>query len=277
MLNDIYLWITELEDSSYTVLQTLLYAGLVILGLFLLYKWLKKVNISVDTRLTLCSIAYVVLGAVCRAFEDTGMIPDPVWIFFITPKVYILTTIYAAAMLFISYTLYKKKKVASYTTPYLLGAVIPILFILGLMSGYEVSKGTFDLVGGVTVFAVAAAGVLGLWALMRYVFRWEYASRPLYLALIASHILDASATSFAIAFRGYYEQHVLGGTLIELTGTPYIMFALKIAVLLPAIWVLEQFKKEKRTEILWYLVLIAMIVVGMGPGIRDVLRMMFCI
>ncbi|MDO5844073.1 MAG: DUF63 family protein [Methanocorpusculum sp.] len=277
MFDDIYQWIVGLEASTYTVVQTILYACLVLIGLFLLYKWLKKVNIPVDTTFILSSITYVVFGAILRAVEDTGMIPDPWWILFITPQVYILTAIYAAVMLFISYTLQKKKKVISYTTPYILGAVVPSILVFGMMCGFGVSQSNVDLVGGIIVLAIGAASAVLLWALLRYVFRWEYASRPLYVALIASHMLDASATSFAIAFRNYYEQHVLGGTLIELTGTPYIMFALKIAVLIPAVWILEQFKKDEKMDMLWHLVIVAMIVVGLGPGIRDMLRMIFCV
>ena len=61
--------------------------------------------------------------------------------------------------------------------------------------------------------------------------------------------------------------------MFEVTGTPYVMFSVKIGVLIPAIWVLEKFRKEEGMVSIWHLVLLAMIGVGLAPGLRDVLRM----
>ena len=46
------------------------------------------------------------------------------------------------------------------------------------------------------------------------------------------------------------------------------MFFLKVVVLIPAIYILEMYKREGNLG-LWHLILLAMIVVGMAPGIRD--------
>jgi len=274
MLNELYEWIVELEGSTYTVFQTILYALLVLLGLYILYRCLKKADIPIDTPLILTGLSYIILGGLLRVVEDTGMVPEPWWILFVTPQVYILTLIFAVVMLFISYQLQKKRVVISYTTPFLLGGVISSLIAAGFLVWFGFTQATdVDLGSGIAVFLIAAAAAAALWAVLRYLFRWEYINEPLYLVLIAGHMLDASATSYALEFKGYIEQHVLGSTLIELTGTPYVMFALKIAVLIPAVWVLEKFRKEEGMESIWHLVLLAMIVVGLAPGLRDVLRM----
>lgn len=277
MFKEIYDWIVQLESSTYTVVQTVIYALLVILGLYLLYKWLKKIGIAIDTRLIISSITYIIFGGILRVIEDTNMVPDPWWILFITPQVYILTLIFAGAVLFISYLLEKKKIVDTYVKPYAGTGILCCVVSFLILCIFGIMTGNFNGIDGLIVVGAAAAALLGIWALLRYVFKWEYASHPMYIALLASHMLDASATSFAISFRGYYEQHVLGGALIELTGTPYIMFALKVAVLIPAVWILEKFRKESGMEAFWYLVILAMIVVGLGPGIRDLLRMVLCI
>ena len=50
------------------------------------------------------------------------------------------------------------------------------------------------------------------------------------------------------------------------------MFLLKVAVLIPAVYILEMYRREGDPG-LWHLILLAMIVVGMAPGIRDLARM----
>ena len=274
MFNELYAWIVELEGSTYTVIQTILYALLVLLGLYILYRCLKKANITIDTPLILTGLTYIILGGLLRVVEDTGMVPEPWWILFVTPQVYFLTMFFAMAMLFISYKLQKNKVVVSYTTPFMLGGIISSLIAAGFLVWFGFTQATdVDVGAGILVLLIGAAAAAALWAVLRYMFRWEYVNQPLYLVLVAGHMLDASATSYALAFKGYIEQHVLGSTLIELTGTPYVMFALKIVVLIPAIWVLEKFRKEEGMESIWHLVLLAMIVVGLAPGLRDVLRM----
>ena len=274
MFEEFYEWIVELEGSTYTVLQTFLYALLVLAGLYILYRWLNKSKFKIETPLILTGVSYIVFGGLLRVIEDTGMVPEPWWILLVTPQVYILTAIFAAVMLFISYQLQKKKVVVSYTTPFMLGGIISSLIAFGFLVWFGLTQATnVDLGAGVIVLLIAAGATFGLWALLRYVFRWEYVNHPLYLVLLAGHMLDASATSYALAYKGYIEQHVLGSALIDLTGTPYVMFAMKIIVLIPAIWILEKFRKEAGMENIWHLVLLAMIIVGLAPGLRDVLRM----
>jgi uncharacterized membrane protein len=104
--------------------------------------------------------------------------------------------------------------------------------------------------------------------------KWDYASHILYKLLIFGHMLDASATSYGIDIHpvGYVEQHVVGAALIDATGTAFSMFLLKFAVIVPAVYVLEMYRREGSSD-LWHLILLAMIVVGMAPGIRDLGRM----
>jgi Predicted membrane protein len=87
-------------------------------------------------------------------------------------------------------------------------------------------------------------------------------------------MLDASATGYGIDIHPvhYVEQHVVGSGLIEATGTAFSMYLLKLAVLIPAVYVLEMYRREGNPD-LWHLILLAMIVVGMAPGIRDLVRM----
>ena len=120
-----------------------------------------------------------------------------------------------------------------------------------------------------TILGMACATSLALWAFLRYVLK----EIP-YKLLIFGQLLDASATSFGIDLHemSYVEQHVVGSALIEATGTAFSMFLLKLAVVIPAIYVLQLYRKDGNQE-LFYLIVLAMIVVGLAPGIRDMVRM----
>jgi uncharacterized membrane protein len=111
-------------------------------------------------------------------------------------------------------------------------------------------------------------------ALVERGFGWKEAADPLFRTLIFAQMLDASATSIGIDLHPlhYVEVHVVGSTLIALTGTAFSMFLLKIAVVIPAIYVLAAYRKEGNPA-LWHLILLAMIVVGLAPGVRDTARM----
>jgi uncharacterized membrane protein len=54
------------------------------------------------------------------------------------------------------------------------------------------------------------------------------------------------------------------------------MFPLKLAVLFPAVYILQMYRKEAQ-PVLWHLILLAMIIVGFGPGVRGMVRMVLFI
>jgi len=276
--DEFYQWFVNVESSNYTIPQTILYALLVLLGLYILYRWIKYHKLPIDTAFVLSSMIYVIWGGLLHVVYDVEYVkPDHgsiLRILLTTPQVYIMVMIIGLIVLFISYRFQQKGKINTYVKPFagfgiLACAITLIYLIVAGVTGLH-----FDIVVLLAVVGMAAAATAALWALMRYVFRWKYVTHPLYIALMASHFLDAAATSYSLELHPlhYIEQHVLGGTLIELTGTAFIMFALKAVILILAIFVLEKIRKEGSLNILWHLVIFVMMIVGLGPGIRDLFR-----
>ena len=128
-------------------------------------------------------------------------------------------------------------------------------------------------VAGIILF-LAVCTTVAVLGVMQFLLKWGYVTDPLYRILVFGHMLDASATSYGIDIHPlhYMEQHVVGGNLIAATGTAFSMFPLKLLVLFPAVYILERFRIEGSTQ-LWHLIVLAMIVVGLAPGIRDMMRM----
>ena len=260
--------------QSYTLVDTLTYALILIVAVYLLYRGLRRYRIAVDDELVLATLPFVVLGGLLRVVEDTGMITSDLRFLLITPLIFFTIFAVAAVALFAGKLAENAGLVSRYSRVYGGAGIVACLLAGAALVWFGLAETTIALDVLVTILALALVSSLAFWAFLVYVLKWDYASNILYKLLIFGHMLDASATSYGIDIHPvhYVEQHVVGSSLIELTGTAFSMFLLKIAVLVPAIYVLEMYRREGNPE-LWHLILLAMIVVGMAPGIRDLVRM----
>jgi uncharacterized membrane protein len=260
--------------QAYTLVDTLTYALILIAAVYIVYRGLQRYKIAVDDELVLATMPFVVLGGLLRVVEDTGMITSDFRFLLITPLIFFTVFVVAAVALFAGKLAENAGLVARYSRVYGGVGIVACLLATAALVWFGLSETTIALDVLVAILALASVSSLALWALLVYGAKWDYASNILYKLLIFGHMLDASATSYGIDIHPihYVEQHVVGSNLIEATGTAFSMFLLKIAVLIPAIYILEMYKKEGSPG-LWHLILLAMIVVGMAPGIRDMVRM----
>ncbi|MDN5339092.1 MAG: hypothetical protein PWQ30_201 [Euryarchaeota archaeon] len=260
--------------EAYTLVDTLTYALILIAAVYLVYRGLRRYGIAVDEELVLATLPFVVLGGLLRVVEDTGMITSDLRFLLITPLIFFTIFAVAIVALFAGKFAENAGLVARYSRFYAGAGVLACLLATAALVWFGLTETTIALDVLVTILALASVTSLALWAFLVYVLKWDYASNILYKLLIFGHMLDASATSYGIDIHPvhYVEQHVVGGALIDATGTAFSMFLLKLAVLIPAIYVLEMYRREGSLG-LWHLILLAMIVVGMAPGIRDMVRM----
>jgi uncharacterized membrane protein len=94
------------------------------------------------------------------------------------------------------------------------------------------------------------------------------------LAVLAAHLLDATSSFIGIDLLGYAGKHVIEGLIVEYTGTAAGMYLLKLGILLPILYVLGTQFTEKEEEELKNLVLLALLMIGLAPAVRNTLRMM---
>lgn len=95
------------------------------------------------------------------------------------------------------------------------------------------------------------------------------------LLLFFGHFLDATATFIAIDYYGYVEKHVLPSFLINVFQTGAVMLLLKAIIVIIVIYFIDiLYEKEfQNNPTLTGLVKIAVLVLGLAPGVRDLLRM----
>jgi uncharacterized membrane protein len=266
--------------QAYNVVDTLTYAIILIIGVYLIYRlmsspdYMADVGFRFDGNFILATIPYVILGGVLRVIEDTGMIASDWKYLLITPLIYFVLFFFTLGMMYLARFL-ALRGLTTFIRFYAFAGSAALVVASLILLSWGMTHNGIDLVILVIIplMAVTATGLV--WAVMRYMLGWTYVADPLYITLIFGQLLDASATSYGIDFHPhvqYVEQHVVGSALIGMTGTAFVMFPLKLLVLFPAVYIMQLYRKEANPAF-WHLVLLAMIVVGFAPGVRDMVRM----
>ena len=270
-----------LYNEPYNIVETLTYAIILILGVYLLYRWfsnsawLAEHGITFDSSFVLATLPYVVLGGVLRVIQDTGMISGDWQFLIVTPPIYFVLFFFTLAMIFVGGTLWKNDLIKDFLSFYAFIGCMAIFVISLILLSWGMAHAHVNLFIMAIILLMALTATVLVWGCMRYILSWEYVQDPLYIALIFGQMLDASATSYGLTFHPavhYIEQHVVGSNLIAMTGTAFVMYPLKLLILFPAIYIMQLYRKEANT-VFWHLVLLAMIVVGLAPGVRDMIRM----
>jgi len=267
--------------QPYNIVDTLTYAIILVIGVYLLYRWMSQstwlsdIGFKIDASFVLATLPYVILGGVLRVVQDTGMLTGDFQFLLVTPLIYFVLFFFTIAMLFLSRYLTLQGLTKNFLTFYVFAGIMAVFVISLVLMAWGINHTHIDLYVLAIIPLMALTTTVLVWAFMRYVLSWEYVTDPLYITLLFGQLLDASATSYGIDLHPsvqYIEQHVVGSGLINLTGTAFVMFPLKLVVLFPAIYIMQLYRKEANPAF-WHLVLLAMIVVGFAPGIRDMVRM----
>jgi uncharacterized membrane protein len=96
---------------------------------------------------------------------------------------------------------------------------------------------------------------------------------PIILLAMYGQVVDGFATSVGLENYGYGEKHVLSQKVIDIAGTAWGFGALKVGLAVMIWWLFATARFEHRHRHLRLLVILCLFVVGLAPGLRDVLRM----
>ncbi|MDG6250395.1 DUF63 family protein, partial [Methanocalculus sp.] len=113
--------------GAYTLVDTLTYALILIISVYLVYRWLSRKQIAIDGAFVLATIPYVVLGGFLRVIEDTGMIQSDYRFLLITPLIFFTIFFITVISLFIARWLETAGIVETFIRPYwLLGTLYSV-------------------------------------------------------------------------------------------------------------------------------------------------------
>ncbi|MFQ6051782.1 MAG: DUF63 family protein [Candidatus Hydrothermarchaeota archaeon] len=258
--------------TGYNVVNTLTYGIFLILAIFFVFRLFKRYKVNIDEKFFVSVIPFLFFGASTRALVDGGYYAFSYLL--VTPGIYVLTLLLlvSAVLLFRSIEELSKKssyKSHSSITLYRIPDYYIPTFLLGfffcLPNVYLIINNVRTLMPlGIEILLTAVLTVLVCLSIKFFVpriFSW------INTLLISAHMWDAGATFIGIQFYGYIEQHVLPRLFIESFGA-WTMFPLKLAVILPVVYIIDLEEDEQLKNI----VKITIFALGFAPGTRDILR-----
>ena len=249
-------------DTSYNPVDTITWA--IILGLFIigLIKMLRRWDISMDERLLLSTLPYVLAGSSLRVIEDGNLVAAPWRYLLITPLIFFLVFLITTTCLILTRKIWGEKFHARYAAFGFLWTFfnLAVLSTLGFKNAWVIAA----------VFLLGSLLAGGILFCGRHLSALKSLEERFNQMIIYAHMLDASSTYFGVDWFGYYEKHVVPTFLINLTGSAAIMFPLKLAILLPVLYMIDKSMQEPSLRNLTKLTLITL---GLAPAVRNTLRL----
>lgn len=245
--------------TGYNIVNTAVYALLLVGLVYGTIKLFSRLQLRLDRRFYGYFLLFVFMGSGLRVLRDYEAITSNL---FKTPGIYIMIYLLLVGSMVIGLALERTIKLRPDYFPLgvgLAGASYTAAGLLGL--GLEF----LPLLVAIVLSGLVTAGVYLIVRKLGY----GFIGSKLNTGIIQAHMLDASATFMGISFYGLTAQHVLPKAVIAATH-PAVMFPLKLAVILPVLYYLEDVEEEVTRDVLKAIVL----TLGLAPGIRDILLIM---
>ena len=258
------------HDTGYNPVNTLTWALLLVLCLFLTLKLLKKLDVEINKPFIAAVSPYIFVGASLRVMEDAELFSPPLSYLLITPLIYFLLFFCCIAILTVSVKLSQSNGIG-------VRCLVPFALIgtIWLFVNLTILLEAGEIVLPWVFFSVI--GISGIILLVIYTigakFGANFLTEKLNVSVLAAHLLDASSSYIGIDKLGYTGKHVIEGVIVKYTGSAAGMFPLKLIILIPVLYLLDtQFNDDHERE-LKNLVLLALLVIGLAPAVRNTLRM----
>ena len=256
---------------GYTLVNTLVYLGIVgysLPGLRVLY---ERLDITLDERLVFALVPLIVAGGAMRALADASLLSG-YEVLFITPPIYFVVAGVALIVIVFGGTISRK---ATVSVPLVVAGVGGIWAASAV--GYAVIYGglatetvrptvpllTLGIAGALTVgfYAIGRAGIMPAF------------TRPVYLLVAFGQSWDGAQNLVGTTLFGYEPKMFITHHFYEVTGISGSTFLLKLGLVPLVVWILADSEGEM-DHVWWWLLVVAVIVVGLPMGVRGSLRMM---
>lgn len=243
--------------EGYNVVNTITWAIIFVVAVFLIYKFIEK-RFKIDMKFIFANVPYVVLGSSARVVEDAGFLQPPVSYIFMSPMIFFLIFFLAFPTLLISKRFAKEK----YYLPY---SIVGLLFSI-------VTLGLLFVNLRIENALVLPYGIAGAFLVALAFYLIPLKTRNLLSASVMfAHMLDGFETFLGVEYHGYVEIHVLPGYLVENFGAIALPIA-KFGVIGTVLYLIDS---SKENESLKNFLKFVLLVLGLGPALRDGLRIMF--
>ena len=255
------------HGASYNPVNTLTWGILLGIAIFGVLKLLEKLRIEVNQRFIITALPYMLVGSTLRVMEDADVFAPPIRYLFITPLIFFLIAAVCIVILLALTELRKMGKIGDVGLHFLyIGAGWEILSLFALLSTQEITK--LWVLPAVLGLSTPMAIAIYLIA-RRFDMMWM---KGINSVIIWAHVFEATSTFIGVDFLGYGEKHVMSTFMIDYSGTGAVMYPLKLLIILPILYILDKhLSDEPKTG---NLAKLAILMLGLAPGLRNMLRMM---
>jgi len=246
--------------SGYNIVQEITYGILLFVMVYIFYKVCLYLKIKIDSKFAITTAFYSFLISLIRSLVDANFVPHTYYT--VTPGIVVVVGIYYMVSIIITGYFFKE----NYYKYSILMAVIPSLYFLTYFITHI--KHLDILIYFIVILVVVYNIVIYL------INRIDILKKNLKLNnidryVIFSQLVDGTATSLGIGFMNYWEQHPIPRFFMDIFG-PYVMIPLKLFVVLVVLYIINN---ELEDGDLKNIIKITIMVLGLSPGLRDILRM----
>ncbi len=266
----------QAANAPYNAYNTAAYAIIALAFAFLIYKAVKREKIKVNEAFFYSALPFVVFGAVFRVLEDAGALPRCVEFLgysnvpmpFTSPGIYLFVALVLGACFLLAQFLLKTRKVPRSKTMQTAGWLLSLAAFAALCLKVNFA---FNLLFAIAILALAFAA-FGIFTFAISALKQKQAD-VFEKAAFFSQSFDGAATFVGTTFAGYGEQHVVGNAVIGAFGGSWAFFALKILFAFAVVMVARrEFGARDSDEQQRNFVLLLIMIMGLAPGLRDLLR-----
>ena len=265
-----------INNGWYTPINTIVYGILLIIGVYVVFRLLKRLNVNIDRKFLYAILPFIFWGSSTRVLHDaafSGALATPALnefyssALFPTPGSYLITFALALGVILCSLLVQKFSKIP-YWKPMAITGVILCAINVFLIPFKELTP--FVMIVGFWIIASAIFIIpTRIKTLTKKVKSLRIVLSDINLVILSAHLLDASATFVSLQYFGYWEQHVVPNIFIPMFG-PVVMFFLKAIVVIPVLWLIDRYGEKGNFN---NFLKIVILILGLAPGLRDLLRL----
>lgn len=264
-----------INDASYNPVDTVTYAILLGISIFGVLKLLDRLEVEIDTRFIIAVTPYVLAGSSLRVLEDSNIFTPPLRYLFITPVIYFVIFAVTVMLLTVAVTLQRKGKIKDYNVFFgFCGVAWTVINIAALLIVGDIRNPG----PAAAILTLGAVSTYGIYLLSKRL-NFALLTNRLNVFILFTHLLDASSTFVGMDWLGYYEKHVVPTFFIDLAGNyidhpSIVMYPLKLLVFIPVLYMMDHELYNEKERKLIYLIMLAILVLGLSPATRNTLRIL---
>jgi len=258
---------------GYTLVSSAVYAYYLLLAVIGSVHLLDRLGVGDTKSFFYALVPYGFLGGALRVVEDTGSFEAPLAYFFISPVIYFTMFLLTVAVFIVAVVAQRRGETDDYATVVAGAGTAAFVAVAAYLAYFGVTEAGVALWIPAVVVGMATLFFAVVWFPLDSLVPEVNAATGLTGAvLLWAHFLDAASTIIGVEYLEYGEKQPIVQNIIDLTGTTYSFAVVKAGIVVLILYAFdEQFFEE--FERLPYLLLVAVLAVGLGPGTRNTLRM----